>query len=359
MSGLLTTLSRVIILAVALLLLVWALFGMLDLPNRPFDGCHYTSGFVVTDVEKGEPADQAGLRVGDRILSMGGIPTADRSAVRRQPRAEIGERRAFVVQRTSESSGATTTRTIEVSYSGEPAGHLIGVIGGGFVGLVFLVCGTLVYVKAPSLPSLLFGIVGLGLGSVLLPEPYLHSYGLRVLTEALGLGAISVAFACLLHLLMVFPKAKRVVERKGIVHLIYLPAVLLAIVGTVSVTVQPAGVVETAILFLLLILLLPYFVLPILAMVHSYAKATREERAAQGLYYLLWGILIGLGPLAVELIAKLVAPEISLPGSDYYFLALVLIPVSFTAVLMLNGPRGEAILRHVTERREVRVSVAD
>jgi hypothetical protein len=149
------------------------------------------------------------------------------------------------------------------------------------------------------------------------------------------------------------------VERKGIVQLVYLPAVLLAIVGIISVIVQPAGAVETAILFLLLILLLPYFVLPILAMVHSYAKATREERAAQGLYYLLWGILIGLGPLAVELIAKLVAPEISLPGSDYYFLALVLIPVSFTAVLMLNGPRGEAILRHVTERREVRVSVAD
>jgi hypothetical protein len=70
-----------------------------------------------------------------------------------------------------------------------------------------------------------------------------------------------------------------------------------------------------------------------IALIHRYATATRETRVAYGLSLLVWGVLIGFGPLAVSAVAFLVAPSMPLPGSDYYFLAMVLIPVSFAAAL--------------------------
>ncbi len=86
---------RVTFIAVALLLLAWGLFGFLGMGNRPYDGFDYASGFVVSDVEQGGPADQAGLRVGDQVISMGGVSMTDRSDLYRLPRAEIGESRVY------------------------------------------------------------------------------------------------------------------------------------------------------------------------------------------------------------------------------------------------------------------------
>jgi len=334
----LTTSRRVTGIAVAVALLVWALFGMLDIGNRSFDGLYYDDSFVVTNVEEGGPADLAGLRVGDQIVSISGIPVANRSAVHRQPRTEIGGRRLFVVERADAGLGVASTTTVEIIYSGEPARYKIGLIGGGVIGLVFLSCCVLVCVKLQSTPALLFGITGLGLGAVLLPGPYLDSFGLRAFAEAVELLAFSVALACLLHFSLVFPKRKGFIERKGAMALIYGPAVLMATGGLVGVVGRPPGDVDAVIMSVLLILLLPYLILPILSIIHSYSKATRQERVEQGMNYLVPGIMVGLGPVAVELIVGLAAPGISLPGSDYYFLAFGLIPLSFTAALLRGGP---------------------
>ena len=91
------------------------------------------------------------------------------------------------------------------------------------IGLAFLLCGMLVYLKAPGTPSLLFSIVGLCFGGFLLPRPRVGSFDLRVLTGNIFFVALSIGCACFLHLLLIFPERQRVMEKKKAGQLIYLP----------------------------------------------------------------------------------------------------------------------------------------
>jgi hypothetical protein len=78
------------------------------------------------------------------------------------------------------------------------------------------------------------------------------------------------------------------------------------------------------------ILLIPslpgYLILAIAAMVHSYVKATSQERAANGLNFMLIGTVIGLAPIVIAAIVGIIAPKVELPGVEFYVLTMVLIP---------------------------------
>ena len=82
--------GRNIILGFLALAIVWGIFGSLDQKNIPYRGFGWNSDAEITRVAAGGPAAQAGLQVGDRLLSIGGVATDDRSARRRQPRALSG-----------------------------------------------------------------------------------------------------------------------------------------------------------------------------------------------------------------------------------------------------------------------------
>jgi len=334
-------LRRHILLAAALALVVWALFGVADLPNLPDGGFRYDADGVVSRVENGGPAQRAGLLAGDRILSIDGVPLSERTRIRRQPRAAIGETRPIVVERTDDASGATTREQLAVTYRSNLAAHPIGLIGGALLGLVFLLCGVVAYMRAPSLQTLLFAVFGICLAAVLLPGPYVPTPGLRSFVTAVAILAAFAVFACLLHLALIFPEPRSILRRRGVVTALYLPALLIGAAGAIQIARggQPGPVLN-----LLGTLVLPvYMLLTIVALIHRYATATRETRAAYGLGLLAWGIVIGFGPLTVSAIVGLLAPNVSLPGSDYYFLSLVLIPLSFTVALLRRPAHGRTI----------------
>lgn len=323
--------------APAALLVIWGLFGLVDMGNNPYGGFDWGKS-VVIGVDEGGPADRAGLREGDRILSMGGIPPGDLKALRRQPRTEIGGTRVLVVERTDEGTGVTSTENIELTYSPQPT-RAFGIVA-GVIGLVFLLSGMLVYLKAPSTPSFLFVIVALGWAAILLPSPYIGSYGLRIFTANLLFVVFFTAFASLLHLLLVFPKRKRVMEKKRAVQLIYLPVVAFIVAGIISFIAGPLeGAFSTIAAYVLGIVFLGYVALSMAALIHSYVKAAPHERAEQGLNFLLPGVLIGLLPFAIMGAAGMFVRTDLLPGADFYFLAMVLIPISF-ALALLKGARA-------------------
>ena len=319
----------------AALLMIWGLWGLMDLGSSPNGGFDWGNS-VVIGVDPGGPADQAGLMEGDRILTMGGIPPSDLGALRRQPRTEVGGKRVLVVERTDETTGVTSTEAIDITYSRLPTSERTFDIVGGVIGLVFLLSGLLVFLKAPCTPSLLFAIVGFGFAGILLPSPYIGSYGLRTFTMNIFFVAFLTAFASLLHLLLIFPKRKKVMEKKHAGKLIYLPVAAFALLGIINYLTELPVDLPSA--FLLGLIFLGYLVISIVALIHSFVTATPQERAEEGLNFMLAGVLIGLLPLTIMMVAGMFVRTDLLPGTDFLFLTLLLIPVSF-AWALLRGAR--------------------
>ena len=341
-----TSLRRNILLAAALALGVWALFGLADLPHRPDAGLRYDASGVIGRLEAGGGADRAGLRVGDRILSIDGVSLSETETLQRRPRAAIGETRTFVVERTDEASGATMREQFDVTYGSELAAQPIGLIGGALLGFVFLVCGVLAYLRAHSIQSLLFAGVGVALAAVLLPTPYFAAPGLRLFASAVTVLAAFVVFPCLLHLALTFPEPRSILRRRGVVAALYLLPLLIGGAAAIQIAraAQPGPVLDLVSTLVLVV----YMLVTIVALIHRYATTTRERRAAFGLGLVAWGVVIGFGPLTVEVIVALLMPGVSLPGSDFYFLSLVTIPLSFTVALVRRPARAGTIVAPAT-----------
>ena len=338
MSGQPPVPGRNIILGFLALAIVWGLFGSLDQKNIPYRGFGWNSEGV-TRVAAGGPAAQAGLQVGDRILSIGGVATDDRSARQRQPRALIGETRDLVVERTDEATGATTTETLPITYSPQPTSSVTDWLPGLAIGLVFLLCGVTVYLRAPSRPTLLFCALCLCLGAVMMPGPYLASFALRMVQEVLVMVGFLGGFVLMLHFLLSFPKRKQFLERPDAWMWVYLPGAGAAALGIILDFLGPgSGILANILTIVMGIILLAYMVSSIVAMVHTYVRTTPAERTEFGLTYVLWGVIAGLVPIGLMLVVSLFGGYP--PGGEYYYLALFLIPVAFAVALLKAGRSG-------------------
>lgn len=324
----------------AALLGLWGLWGLVDLGKTPSGGFDWGHSEVIA-VEPGGPADQAGLKKGDRILTMGGIPVTDLTALRRRPRTEIGETDVLVVERTDAATGARTTEDIRITYSGLPLRARTTDVVAGLIGFAFLLSGLTVFLKTQSTPALLFALLGFGFSAALLPHPYIGAYGLRIATMSVFFMAFLTGFACLLHFLMIFPKRKRVAEKKHLLWLIYAPVAAFALVGLViTVLGVPPGTLQTPAAVLLGIILVGYVLLSLGALIHSFVTTERGERNAEGLNIMLAGVVIGLLPLTATVVAGMAGVRIDLlPGGDWIFVTLILIPISF-AVALLKSARA-------------------
>ncbi len=79
-----------------------------------------------------------------------------------------------------------------------------------------------------------------------------------------------------------------------------------------------------------------------IAIIHSYLKATSEERQSYGLHILAVGIVAGITPFLLVLIMGILAPKVILPGQMYYDLPMILIPFAVAyAVLKTERLRME------------------
>jgi len=174
-------------------------------------------------------------------------------------------------------------------------------------------------------------VVGLCFGASLLPGPYIQATAQRTFVSFASFLALLAGFAALLHLMLVFPHRKEVIKWRWTRHLIYLPVVVILLIGIPVIQAGPSG---PALAILNGIVLLGYAVLSVLALIHSYVRATPTDRRGRGLNVLLAGLILGLLPIGATVIAGMFVRVDLLPGAEYLPLTLVLIPVSIALALV-------------------------
>jgi hypothetical protein len=320
-------------LVLALLIAVLEIPGGLDLRNAPHAGYWTDGNNTVTRVFPDSPAERAGFMVGDYITSSGGISMKDSEALARRSRAKVGETWSFDVQREGEPM------SLALTFSGLPTKQLIISLAAAVIGFCFLLFGTMAYLRVPSKNSILLALVGLCLGFAFINQMYFDSYTLRTIYALLGLAIVVFGIAALFHFMMAFPKAKAMLSRKHMLKIIYAPAALLTLFVFYLMIFQPDATSGLNIFVNVMfgILLVGYFGLAAVAMIHSYVRATKQERSNSGLNYMLLGTIVGLGPIIINSLVGTVAPKVVLPGAEFYFLTMVFIPISLAMATIKKG----------------------
>ncbi|MFQ5679744.1 MAG: PDZ domain-containing protein [Gemmatimonadota bacterium] len=320
-------------LIIAALLVLWGLFGTFDVARQPYSGYQTDGNNTVTSVSGGSPAEAAGLRVGDRIRSIGGVSVEDTRGLTRQGRAEIGETRTLGVERDGE------TVELGLEYAALPGTQRAVAHLAALIGLCFLLFGLWAHSAAPGRSTMLLAVLGLLFAPALLSGPYLASATLRLLTGTAITAAILLGLAVLLDFLVTYPEGTS--RRKSS---IYAPAVVVVLIAAGFFLLQPPATSGVNVFFRLLfgLFVVAYFGLGIVVVVRNYTGASPERRAAHGLGLMLFGTLVGLLPVTIGSLSSVIAPTLVLPGAPYYFLTLALIPITFAVAAVQSG-RGAGL----------------
>ncbi len=319
---------------------VIALSGALrlaDRANTPYNGYITDGNNTVTRVDEGGPAERAGLRVGDYIRSIDGIPVEDTRTLARQARPRIGQTSNLVIESRGESASGSNlpSRNVTFTYAPSPARYTALGYAAFFIGLCFLACGLTAGIRIPTRSGTLLALTGLCLGAGFLGVPYFSSYSARLLAQAVLIIIVVFGFAFLFHLMLEFPRPKMLLRKKLALKILYGPALLVSLYALFLIVVQPPATSGLNRLSNLLfgVFLVMYFSGAAIAIVHSYAKASSRERARQGLHVIMGGILLGILPVTIESIFRILAPRLVLPGADFLFVTLIMIPIALSVAI--------------------------
>lgn len=322
--------KRLLGLAAAVAVLVGAL-GVLDVGNVPFGGYWTDPGNAVVKVFEDSPAEAAGFRVGDVVQSVGGISVVDARGLAHRARPQIGEGLRFVMERDGD------TVETELVYASLPARERWLAYAAAAIGLCYLGFGLWPYWRTASAATAsapatrYLALFGLCFGAALLPGPYVGSYVLRTLGGALATFLVVMGFAFLVHLLLIHPRRRPMLDRPRAARRIFGPALMVALFLLCRILFRPEATsgLNTLTHILVSLFVVGYFGWASVLMVSSFLRASAEERRERGLTLMLFGTVAGLVPITLSSLVGAVAPGVVLPGVQLYFLTLVLIPVCF------------------------------
>ena len=311
---------KTLFMGVGALIVIWGAIGAFDVGNLTYTGFQTDGDNTIIQITSGSPAEAAGLQVGDYIRSIDGISVEDTRALIQQARPEIGEERVFIVERGGETVEAT------LQYAGLPGNQKGVTYGATLIGLCYLFFGLWAFSSAPTRSTKLLALLGLLFAPAFVTGPYISAAGLRNFIGGLITTAIIIGFAVLLDF-VVSHTSRKEPSRQWV----YGPALLVALITIAFLFFQPASTSGLNVFFRTMfgLFIAAYFGLALIAIIRNFVKASPAERSADGLGLMLLGTLIGLLPVTFSSIVGLIAPSVVLPGSQYYFLTLVLIPITF------------------------------
>jgi len=325
-----------LLLAAAVALTAWGTVGFFERLDDGWGAYTYSPDYIVNFVEPGGPGDQAGLQNGDRVISVEGIPVEQLPLYSRWPRSlapRVGESRRLVVERDGVSL------SLDVVYGATRRGVVNLRLGAALVVLSFLWFGIWALLTVRTSHALGLAYIGLAAGLAMFGGgPYLGTWdgvAMHIQTAAMVLWTV-----LLFRFFLLFPKPKRLGKSRLATWVIYgvwalsLPLLVLELIfhPTLYHTFGP----------LFSLLMLGYLILALAAVTHTLVKTPRSELRESGMSLILVGLLVAVVPTLVGFIDWAFPRGFSLPGSSYYPLLLVAIPLTMALAVRKQARLGEA-----------------
>ena len=315
-----TTLRRQILLLVACLAITtWGIVGLIQRPTQGWGGYVYNLEYVVEGTEPGGPADLAGLRAGDRVISVAGIPVEELPLYSRWPRA-LAPRAGETLQLTVERDGGQMP--IDIVYG--PCRVTMLHIGAAFIGLAFMLFGLWALFTVPTPAARALGSIGLvaGLATFGGGGPYLGTWD--GLASHIQFAAAVLWSLLMLRFFLTFPKPKRSGQSRVATISMYALWGIFAGCLILELIAHPRFYHTFGSFGALLVCV--YSLLAIIAMLHTVGKLELTERREYGMNLILWGVIVAVAASLLGLVAF--ALRLNLPGSEYLALLIAAIPLT-------------------------------
>lgn len=315
-----TTLRRrVFYLIACLAVTIWGLVGLVQRPGRGWGGFVYNLDYIVEGVEPDGPADQAGLRAGDRVIDVAGIPVEDLPLYSRWPRA-LAPRAGEILQLQVERGGSRVA--VHIVYGPSNIGMLH--IGAAFIGLAFMVFGLWALFTAPIPAGRTLGSIGLaaGLATFGAGGPYLGTWD--GLMSHLQFASGALWSLLMLRFFLRFPHPKRAGRSRAVTIISYALWGSLVASLILELLAHPRFYHTFGSWGALLIFI--FLFAAFVAMIHTIAILDGSQRRATGMNLILWGMILAV--VGVVVTGLTWALRLQVPGSQYLALLITAIPLT-------------------------------
>jgi len=319
------TVFRVVYLLLAGLAMVWAFAAISHTDELARAGYSVSQGRRVVHVVPGSPADRAGLRVGDTIVRIDGVETRDRAAVTRLSGGAIGALRRLDIVR------GEAPQSVEVELEGLNARERWRRYAAICAGVCFILSTGLAWLRRPIPAGAALATMGLGFGLAFLgPADWLAEtshVALAVARNALILAGVGAG----LHFLRLMVVPRR--SRRWPATALYAPLAAYWLLLTVR-TLNPEGTPHLVSSFISVaggLLFALYLTLAIVTLARAWVRNRQAGIRDPVLGSLCAGSALGLLPVAVAALVPVLWPGLTLPGGDFWFLAILLVPLGFSA----------------------------
>lgn len=261
------------------------------------------TALVILDVAPGSPFDRAGLKPGDRVLSLDGMTVTDDEGIHQA----LHGRRAGQVERvrvqrrlpgTDDSFGPVEDLAIRLDSSLTVSSVVVDMVVISIVGLLIVAVGAVVVVARPTeLGARLLFLFSSSFAFVAIANTIhwtLPSATLGNAADYISLIVTVLGCTALLHLFMVFPAPNPLLERLELAgpDLTRRSVVALSLLYTIP-QVIPVGIAVGLIQdwSLPLLVVVCSLAAALGALIHSYLEAPTPEVRSQ-LKWILWGLTI-------------------------------------------------------------------
>ena len=192
--------------------------------------------------------------------------------------------------------------------------------------------------------TMALAVTGTFLCLAFLNGPYFANYIVRSLDNALTTIIIFLGVGALLHFLLIFPKRSAYLDKANAKRMLYAPGLAagLFISYRILATPEATSALNTFTTVFVGIVVAFYLLTCLVTVYKSYSGSSAAERDSQGLNLMLIGTLVGLILPLVATVASIIAPQVVLPGQNFYFLTFVLIPITWSMAALKGGDSGQA-----------------